>query len=184
MGRPRTRPRLFSFSREIELAPYDELVRAPEARARLEQAVDAFVAICDDRTVNAERLAALVAAATSDDPNVRMAGMNRLAVLSHYFDEASGSVREFVDHPDAEVRHLASASLANMPPSLVTELLPRYLDDPEWRVRKTAAQVAATLPLRELIPALRAHAARERDARVRVVLQLALDFQVKNGAGA
>jgi len=177
----RHRPRLFSFSREIELAHYEELLRDPAARALLERAIDAFIAVCDDRTLGPDRLRALVDAATCDDPHVRLAAMNRLAVASHYFDEAAEAVRGLVHHLDVEVRHLACASLANVPAGLIVEVLPRYLDDPEWRIRKTAAQVAGALPLPELVPVLQEHLATERDARVRVVLQLALEFQVAQG---
>lgn len=173
------RPRLFSFSREIELAHYDELVRAPAARARLEAAVDAFVAICEDRALGPDRLEPIVAAATGDDPHVRLAGTNRLAVLTHYFDEAADAARGLAAHPDPEVRMLACATLANVAPALLLELLPRYLEDPEWRIRKTAAQVAGALPLPELVPRLAQRLAGERDARVRVVLRLALDFQAR-----
>lgn len=175
----RARPRLFSFSREIELAHYDELVRAPAARALLEGAVDAFVAACEDRALGPDRLAPIVAAATSDDPHVRLAGMTRLAVLTHYFEEAAEAARSLTAHADPEVRLLACATLANVAPALLLELLPRYLEDPAWRVRKMAAQVAGALPLPELVPLLEQRLAEERDARVRVVLQLALDFQAR-----
>lgn len=172
----RTRPRLFSFSREVELGHYDELVRSPEARALLERAVDAFIAICKDRMLPPERLQALVDAAVGPDPNVRMAAMNRLAVLCHYFPAPASALLEIAAHPDPDVRTLCCAAAGNAPPEVTLGVITLLLRDPLWTVRKAAAQLATTVPLPDLSPLVDA-AMEERDARVRVVLQLALEVR-------
>lgn len=173
----RTRPRLFSFSREIELGHYDEIVRSGEARAALEAVVDAFIEVCGDRRLTPARLRPIADAAGHADLHVRIAAMHRLAVLCHDFEEAVEALAAFPDHPDPDVRLLACASLANVPARVAAPLLARYLQDPVWLIRKSAGQVASAVPMPGLLTTLTSALQQERDARVRVVLQLARGFQ-------
>jgi HEAT repeat protein len=173
----RKRPRLFSFGRDIELNNLDSWVEDPSERALLIQVIDAFLEVVRTRKVTPETLAPVVAAAGHPAENVRGVGITRLVVLAHYFPEALDALRDISHHPDDGVRLYACSSLANAPEDALPELLIRYLNDPAWEVRKAAANVCTTQRTGPLDALVRQRLATERDARVKVVLELARRFQ-------
>lgn len=171
----RKRPRLFSFGREIELNNLESWVDDPDERALLVAVIDGFLEIVRTRRITLAWLAPVVAAAGHPSENVRGVGITRLVVLAHYFDEALQAYRELAHHPDPQVRLYACSSMANAPDDL--DLLARYLADPAWEVRKAAAHVCTTQRTEALRDLVVARLTSERDARVRVVLELARRFQ-------
>ena len=173
----RKKPRLFSFSRDVEIANYEEVVTAPEDRRALEALIDAFIEICRTQAVTPETLMPVARAARHRSEYIRGVGITRLTVLTHYFDEASAVLEQVARDNDEEVRLYACAALANTPERVGLPLLDRALDDDSWRVRKAGAQAAGAVAWPELVPILAKHLREETDARVRVVLQLAIDFQ-------
>ncbi len=173
----RKKPRLFSFSREVENANFEEVVTAPEDRRALEALVDAFIAICEAQSMRPETLMPVARAARHRSEYVRGVGITRLTVLTHYFDEAAAVLEQVARDPDEGVRLYACAALANTPEKVGLPLLERALADDSWRVRKAAAQAAGAVPWPELVPILGKRLREETDARVRVVLQLAIAFQ-------
>ncbi len=175
LGRRRKKPRLFSFARDVVLASYDNVPLAPADRRLLEAAVDAFVAICDVHRVAPETLMPIARAARHESMLLRGFGITKLTVLCHYFDEAHEVMNALCRDADAGLRLFATAALANCPQELAVPLLERTLADPEWTVRKAAAQVTTTVDWPELEPVLAAALDREADARVRIVLQMALE---------
>ena len=177
MSTRRKKPRLFSFSREVEVGNFEEVVTAPEERRVLEAMVDAFLEICRVQAVSPAQLAAVAAAARHPAAYTRGVGITRLTVLTHYFEEAVGVLEGLVRDPDEELRLFATASLPNTPEPVAVRLLGQALADPSFRVRKTAAQAAAAFPAPALVPVLERALAAEPDARVKVPLSLALDFQ-------
>jgi len=181
VARRRRKPRLFSFSREVELSNYDDVISDPAERAALEAVVDAFAAICHDHAVAPETLMPIARACRNPSMFVRGAGITRLTVLCHYFTEAHDVMEQLCRDDDEDVRLFATAALANTPESLAVPLLERCLSDGSWRVRKAAAQTGQASRWASLLPVLtRAHG-READARVKVVLQLAIDHQRAGG---
>lgn len=177
MGGRRKKPRLFSFAREVELGNLEELVTDPEERRALAALVDAFVEICASQAVTEQTLMPVARAARHRSAHVRGAGITRLTVLAHYFDEAVAVLEQVARDADDEVRLYACASLANAPESVAVPLLGRALADESWRVRKAAAQAATAMAAPELLPILDARLPDEPDARVKVVLRLAADYQ-------
>ncbi|MCB9677319.1 MAG: HEAT repeat domain-containing protein [Alphaproteobacteria bacterium] len=173
----RKRPRLFSFGRETELANLDSWVEDADQRALLVSVVDAFIEVTRTRKLAPENLAPVLAAAVHPSENVRAIGITRLAVLTHYFPEALAAFGNLVHHSDPGVRLYACASLANAPEEALPDLLRDFLADPSWEVRKSAAQVCATTKAAEILTLVDQRLQRERDARVRVVLELAARFQ-------
>jgi len=178
----RRKPRLFSFSREVEIANFAEVVSAPEDRRALEALIDAFVEICRSHTVTPHTLAAVTQAARHGSEYVRGVGITRLAVLTHYFDEAAADLAQIAQDDDETVRLYACAAMANTPEAIGRPLLERALSDPAWRVRKAAAQAAGAVVWPALLPALTRRLEREGDARVAVVLRLAIAFQQPKAA--
>lgn len=178
----RRKPRLFSFAREVELSYFPDVGPGTAAWNVLSAAVDAFAAISEDRALTPERGEAILAAATHPNPSVCGLGAGRLAVLAHYFPEVAPVFGELVVHPSLQVRLYATTALANAPSDVARAWIGRALADGEWQVRKAAAQVAATIPLPGILPDLRLARENERDARVRVALQLAEDHQARFGA--
>lgn len=177
MGRRRRKPRLFSFSREVEIGNFEEVVSDPEERRALEALVDAFLKICEAQAVTPETLMPVARAARHRSPYVRGMGITRLTVLTHYFPEAVAVLEQIARDADEEVRLYGVAALPNTPEEVAVPLVGRALEDPSWKVRKAAGQAAGALPSAELVPALARQLGRETDARVRVPLELALDFQ-------
>lgn len=174
----RTKPRLFAFSREVELAHLSLDTSTPPAKAALlKDVVETFAHIARNKAVSEELLDPFEEAACYDDAQVRGLGMLRLSVLTHYFPEAGERFAALVTHANVEIRRFAVTVLANTEQSLVASLLPVALADEDWMVRKAAATVAGALPLPQLQPVFERQLFRERDARVRVVLQLAVDHQ-------
>lgn len=174
----RRKPRLFAFPREVELAhlQVDGTVDS-EVMHHVSAVIDAFAEIANTRSVRPEWLGPIAEAARHPDPAVRGLGLTRLSVLCHYFPEAVEHYAALTRDPDPSVRQFAVTVLANTPPTVVASLLPAALSDRDWGVRKAAATVAGALPLPELRPLFERHLTREADARVRVVLQLAVDHQ-------
>jgi len=80
----RKKPRLFSFSREVEIANFEEVVTDPHERRVLEGMVDGFLEICRTQAVSAETLGAVACAARHPSPYVRGVGITRLTVLADF----------------------------------------------------------------------------------------------------
>lgn len=177
MGRRRKKPRLFSFSREVEIGNFEEVVTDPEERRALEALVDAFLKICETQSVDPVTLMPVARAARHRSPYVRGMGITRLTVLTHYFDEAVAVLEQVARDSDEEVRLYACAALPNTPENVAIPLVVRALEDSSWKVRKAAAQAAGAIPSQQLVPVLTRQLGRESDARVRIQLQLAIDFQ-------
>jgi hypothetical protein len=175
----RRKPRLHSFAREIELGWFTDVGPGTEAWQALAAAVDAFAEISRDKELTDTRLRAIALAAVHPHPSVRGLGTTRLAVLAHYFPEVGAAFDALLAEPDPEIRLYAVTSLANAPPDVAGPRLARALSDEEWGVRKAAAQVCATIPLPDVRGVLAERQLVERDARVRVVLQLAEAFQAR-----
>ncbi len=173
----RKRPRLFSFGREIELANLDTWVDDPDHRALLVKVVDAFIEVTRTRKLSADNLTPIVQASMHPAESVRALGITRLVVLAHYFDDAANALAGLMQHPDADVRRFAVSSLANAPEQAVVDGLTAAADDDDWQVRKAAAQVGTAMRSEAVAGVVSAWVARERDARVRVVLELAEEFQ-------
>jgi HEAT repeats len=177
MAARRKRPRLFSFSRDVEIASFSEVVTDPEERSLLEAIVDVFIEVCRSHALPPDGLVAFAAGAAHPAPSVRGVALTRLAVLSHYFDDAARLLETVAAAEDEELRLFACAVIPNAPDNVAVPLITRALEDPSWRVRKAAAQASATGHRPELIEVLGQRIGMESDARVRVLLQLALDFQ-------
>ncbi len=175
--RRRRKPRLFSFPLEVELSHYDEVITDREARKVLRSVIESFIEIAHSKRCGAQFLAPIAAAARHPDPQIRGLAILRLTVLCHYFGEAVDELAKIATDPDVETRVFAAPMLANTPPGVAVPLVQLLLEDDEWRVRKAAAQVGTAIALDDLLPVLSRRIAREQDARVRVVLQIALDFQ-------
>lgn len=173
----RKKPRLFSFSREVELSHFVEWAASPEDRQLLEAVVDSFVEICRNKRVTQRTMEPLAMAARHENMQVRGIAITRLAVMCHYFPEAIDEIAALCKHPDESVRLFAVSAVGNTPEGVQVPLVTRLLDDEAWTVRKAAAQVGSAVVAPVLIPILARKLAAEADARVRVVLQLALDFQ-------
>jgi hypothetical protein len=173
----RRKPRLFSFSREVELSHFEDAVSRPEDRKALEAVVDAFITICNEQAVSVATLMPIARAARSSSPHVRGVGITRLAVLCHYFEEAQPVMEQVARDPDEDVRLWACSVLANTPERVGGPLIERALDDDSWQVRKAAAQAGSAVVWPTMLPILTRRLGDESDARVRVVLQLAIDFQ-------
>lgn len=179
MASRRRKPRLFSFSREVEIASFAEVVHDPAERALLEAIVDVFLEVCRTHQLAEGALDAFARGARHPAPSVRGVALTRLTVLTHYFPEAVALLDELAADPDEELRLFACAAIANAPDGAAVPLITRGFADPSWRVRKAAAQAAGTGARPELVLSLEQAIAREADARVRVLLQLALNFQQK-----
>jgi hypothetical protein len=180
VGPRRKKPRLFSFSREVEIANFDEVVTDLEERRALVAIVDAFLDICRTQTVSQETLLPIARGSRHRSPYVRGVAVTRLTVLTHYFDEALGVLEQVARDEDEDVRLYACAALPNTPDGVAVPLLERALEDGSWKVRKAAAQAAGALVAPELVPILDRRMHGETDARVRVQLQLAADFQERS----
>lgn len=176
-GPRRKKPRLFSFSREVEIGNFDEVLSDGEERAALEGVVDAFIEICRTQVVTQDTLLAIARGARHRSAFVRGVAITRLTVLTHYFDEAMAVLESVARDADEEVRLYACAALPNTPDGVAGPLLERALADEAWRVRKAAAQAAGALAMPALAPILARRLEEEPDARVRIQLQLAADFQ-------
>jgi hypothetical protein len=177
MSAHRRKPRLFSFSREVEMALFEETVTDPVDRRALGELIDAFLEICRDQAVSQATLDTVARAARHPSPYVRGVGITRLAVLTHYFDEAVGVMEQVTRDENEEVRLYACSALANTPEHVAFPLVAHAIDDASWKVRKAAAQAAGAIASPDLIPVLARRLQREQDARVRVALQIAIDFQ-------
>lgn len=174
----RTKPRLFAFPREVELAPFlHDSSTDPQKLRLLEDVVDTFAAIARTKVIGEELLDPFEQAARHPDPEVRGLGLLRLSVLCHYFPQAADRYARLVRDPDPDIRRFAVTVLANTPASVISGLLPEALSDSDWGVRKAAATIAGALPLPALQPVFRERLDHEADARVRVVLQLAVEHQ-------
>jgi len=156
---------------------FEETVTAPDDRRALGELIEAFLEICRVQAVTPETLAPVERAARHPSASVRGVGITRLAVLAHYFDEAVAVLDRITRDESEEIRLYACAALANTPDTVAAPLVTRALDDESWRVRKTAAQAAGAVEAAHLVPILARRLQREQDARVRIVLQLAIDFQ-------
>lgn len=156
---------------------FEETVTDPVDRRALGELIDAFLEICREQAVSTETLHKVAAAARHTSPYVRGVGITRLAVLTHYFDEAVAVMEQIARDDNEEVRLYACSALANTPEHVAAPLVAHALEDVSWKVRKAAAQAAGAIVSAVLIPVLGRRLQREQDARVRVVLQLAIDFQ-------
>jgi len=156
---------------------FEETVTDPDDRRALGELIDAFLEICREQAVSPETLLNVARAARHASPYVRGVGITRLAVLTHYFDEAVTVMEQVSRDENEEVRLYACSALANTPEHVAAPLVARAIEDSSWRVRKAAGQAAGAIVSPELIPVLGRRLQREQDARVRVVLQLAIDFQ-------
>lgn len=177
MGHRRKKPRLFSFSREVEIANFEDVLTDPEERRALVAIVDAFLDICRTQTVSADTLMPIARGCRHPSTYVRGVAITRLTVLTHYFDEALGVLESVARDEDEEVRLYACAALPNTPDGVAVPLIDRALVDKSWRVRKAAAVAAGAMAVDELLPILERSLSSEGDARVRIQLQLAADFQ-------
>ena len=175
--RRRRKPRLFSFPCEIELSHYRGLITDEAEEIVLRNAIDAFIEIAHTKRITERSLSMLVAAARHPSSHLRGLGLLRLTVLSHYFGEAVDALAALSVDEDVELRRFMAPMLANTPPGVAGPLVRRLLQDEDWTVRKVAAQVGTAVAYEDLIPVLSRRIARERDARVRIALRLALDFQ-------
>lgn len=179
----RRRPRLFAFPREVELRDLRQWASDPEEVRLWTEVVDAFAEIAHTKKITPALLATFVNAAQHPRPTLHGLVMTRLSVLCHYFPEAIEAYVGLLQHPDAGLRKLAVLTLSNTPKSTLLRLLPAGLTDPEWQVRKAAAQVAGALPLPGLLAFLEARQQVETDARVRVILQMAVRHQEQCDTG-
>jgi hypothetical protein len=177
MTRSVRKPRLFAFPREVELQWIEGLVHDPAERKRIEDVVDAFALVATTRTLTRAALDTIGDASTTASAEVRGTALNRLAVLTHYFPEAMRTMRKVAMHQDPKVRIAAAAACSNTPEHFAAPMLASLLRDPEWLVRKAAANVGGAVQLPSLVDTLVQRTQDETDARVRVRLQLALDFQ-------
>lgn len=177
MAARRKKPRLYSFSRDVEIASFAEVVHDPEERALLVDIVDAFVEICRTHTLREGALAPFARGARHPSPSLRGMAITRLTVLSHYFPEAVTLLEEIATDEDEGVRLFVCAAIPNACDAASIPIVGRALTDPSWRVRKAAAQASGTAVHPEMISVLADRLAAETDARVRIQLQLALDFQ-------
>ncbi len=175
----RRKPRLFSFAREVELSYFPDVGPGTSTWHVLSDAVMAFASVCEDRSLSPDRLARVMAAAGHQHPSVCGLGTSRLAVLAHYFPEVGAAFAELMRHPGLQVRLFTTTALSNAPADVAREHLQVALADPEWQVRKAAAQVCSAVPIAGILPALTAAREVERDARVRIVLQLAEEHQAR-----
>lgn len=180
--RRRKRPRLFSFSRDVELDHFRGVVSDPSDQRLLEAMIDGFIEIGRTHEICDEALAPFVDGARHPLAQLRGLAFTRLSVLTHYFAEACEAFGVLCADPDPEVRRFAASALANTPPAFGTEWLDRLLADPEWTVRKAAAQTAGAVPWPGLAEIVAGHEGAEGDARVRVALSLARAFQTQSPA--
>jgi len=176
----RARPRLFSFARETELANLDAWVQDEAQRALLVELVDAFLEISRTRKIREETLAPIYAAASHPSPRVRSMGISRIAVLTHYFEEARDAFAKLLTHEDPSVRQFACHALAAVHDLAFTDLLPIALADPSWEVRKAAAQVCSTLRRSDVMGWVQQRLSVETDPRVQGVLVAAVQFQSRS----
>jgi hypothetical protein len=179
----RKKPRLFSFSREVEIGNFEDVITDPEDRRALEAVVDAFIEICRSQNVTPETLMPIARGSRHRSAYVRGVAITRLTVLTHYFDEAMGVLEQVARDPDEEVRLYACAAVPNTPDGVAVPLIERALGDESWRVRKAAAQAAGALAAKALLPILLGRLERESDARVKIQLNLAADFQRQISSG-
>ena len=173
----RRKPRLFAFPRDVDLAGFTQWATDAEQVRLLTEVVDAFAAVAKDRRIQPHHLSPILRAARHHDDQVRGVAMTRLSVLTHYFDEAIIAFESLLRDDDITVRRFAVLTLANTPPRVLTSMLPAALADPDWTVRKAAATIAGALPLPQLRGLFADRLADERDARVKVVLQMAVTHQ-------
>lgn len=173
----RKKPRLFSFSREVEIGNFEEVITDPEERRSLEGVIDAFIEICRAQSVTQDTLMPIARGSRHRSAYVRGVAITRLTVLTHYFDEASTVLEAIARDPDEEVRLYATAALPNTPDPVAIPLIERALSDDSWRVRKAAAVAAGAMVADRLLPILQSRISAESDARVRVQLSLAAEFQ-------
>ncbi len=165
----------------MELLHLGEVVTDSEERAALESLIDAFGRIARTKVLRTEDLAAVVEGIRHPNPTVSSLGVMRLAVLTHYFAEAISALVRLVSDPEPAVRELAVTACANAPAAVSARILQVAVDDPSWSVRKAAARVASSVVLPDALVLLDGALARERDARVRVPLELARRFQQSVG---
>lgn len=166
-----SKPRLFSFGRETELANLNAWVADEDQRALLVEVVDAFIEVSRTRRVTDETLEPIVRASCHPAESVRALAITRLVVMTHYFEEAQAALVGVAADEDPQVRLFATSSLANAPEPCQDQLLPALLIDPAWQVRKAAAQVCGSTGRAD---ALRLRLPQEPDARVKIAIELAL----------
>jgi len=175
--RRRRKPRLFSFPCEIELSHYAGLITNDREEEILRSAIDAFIEIAHTKRINERSLSMILVAARHPSPHLRGLGILRLTVLCHYFGEAVDELAALAMDEDEEIRRFIAPMLANTPSGVAVPLVQRLLQDEDWTVRKEAAQVGSAVVIDELLPVLARRMGREEDARVRVALRIAVDFQ-------
>ncbi len=165
------RPRLFAFSREIEIAAFDGWASVDE-RPVLEAMVDAFLQVARTRKLEPDQLRAVLDACEHPSANVRSLGLSRLAVLAHYFEAARDAFEALGHHGESRIRESVCQALPNAPSSTLHALLPHLLADPEVPICIAAAKLAAAQPSMEE-PLERALAA-ATDPKSRAALQQVL----------
>jgi len=175
--RRRRKPRLFSFPYEVELSHYDGVITDLDERKVLRSVIEAFIEIAHNKRITPSSMAPITAAARHANPQLRGLAILRLTVLCHYFAEAADELSKIASDPDPQTRIFAAPMLANAPHGVAIPLVQQLLEDGDWRVRKAAAQVGTAVRVDALRQVLARRIAREQDARVRVVLQIGLDFQ-------
>jgi HEAT repeat protein len=172
----RTRPRLYAFPRDIELAWARDAGLDDAARTALERVVDTFAHVAATRRLLPEALVAIREGARHPDDAVRSTAVMRLSVLAHYFPEAGDALHELLGDDAIAVRVTAAATLPNAPERDGVRGLTRALADADWRVRRAAAMAATAGPLPQLLPSLCAHGD-DPDARVRIWVAQAIAHQ-------
>lgn len=177
----RSRPRLFAFPREVELGWLAESDLQSDARALLENMVDAFANIAKTRRITAATLSAIEAAARHENPIVGAAAATRLTVLSHYFPDAIPVIANILVDATIPAQLNLVSVLPNAPGEVATAQLASALEHADWRVRKAAAMASTAVPLPGMKHVLHRHR-EDRDARVRVWVELAIESQDKFNA--
>lgn len=120
-----------------------------------------------DGRVTAALLAPVVTAASDRRASVADPANSVLRILTNYFTAAQQAVARMAQHSHSRVRAWAMVDLGRRAPrALLLEVLGRGLSDRSAEVRQHAADQALSHCLRELLPAMEAAAARERNAIV------------------
>jgi hypothetical protein len=177
MGKKRRKPRLFAFPRHIELTNLG-MNGLPEPDLKVvTAALDAFLLVANRRAITPELLTPIVAVAMHPNLVLRGLGTQRLVVMAHYFPEAQTALQDLCNDADSSVRSFAVANLANGPWPQSGHLVRSALEDPNWKVRRAAAQVCSVIAEEDLADAVEARLTVELQPRVQVALANAKQFQ-------
>ena len=111
----RTRPRLFSFPREVELQHLATWTSDPAVQATVTELVDTFAEVARPKTLPPESLDVLTRGATHPNDQVRSIAGVRLSVATHYFPDALEAFERLRNHADTGVRQTIEALVPNTP---------------------------------------------------------------------